>query len=116
MKETILMVEDEPALRQLMAATLAGAGYEVHQARNGAEAVKVFARHGSAIDLVITDLQMPRVDGSELIETLREQRQTLKVLCISGKSQPPAGVDAFIKKPFSRDEFLAQVRAVLGRR
>ena len=115
MNETILLVEDEPALRQLMAGTLAGAGYEVHQARNGAEAAKVFARHGAAIDLVVTDLQMPHVDGTELIETLRERRRGLKVLCISGTAQPPQDVDAFIKKPFSREEFLAQVRAVLTR-
>jgi DNA-binding response OmpR family regulator len=114
--ETILIVEDEPALRQLMAGTLSGAGYEVHQARNGAEATAVFARHGAAIDLVITDVQMPYIDGAALVETLRAQRKSLKILCISGTAQAaPAGADAFIKKPFSRDEFLAQIRELLVR-
>lgn len=115
MSETILVVEDEPALRQLMAGALTGAGYDVHQARNGAEATDLFLRHGIAIDLVVTDLQMPLVGGSQLIETLRGWRQSLKVLCISGIAQAPTGVDAFIKKPFSREEFLSQVRALLAR-
>lgn len=115
MNETILVVEDEPALRQLMAGALTGAGYDVHQARNGAEAVDLFVRHGIAIDLVITDLEMPFVDGTELIETLRAKRRSLKVLIVSG-TKAPAGVDAFIAKPFSRDTLLARVRAVLAGR
>jgi two-component system cell cycle sensor histidine kinase/response regulator CckA len=115
MSETILVVDDEPALRQLIAGALAGAGYRVHQARNGAEAVSVFEKRGTDIDLVITDLQMPYLDGSGLIDTLRERRRTLKVLCISGTRDAPPGVDAFIPKPFSRDVLLTKVRAVLAR-
>lgn len=114
MSETILVVDDEPALRQLIAGALAGAGYQVHQAWNGAEAVSVFEKLGTDLDLVITDLQMPYLDGSGLIDTLRERRRTLKVLCISGTREAPPGVDAFIAKPFSRDVFLAKVRAVLA--
>lgn len=116
MNETILVVEDEPALRQLIAGALAGEGYRVYEARNGAEAVSVFEDHGTDIDLVITDLQMPYLDGEGVIETLRERRRTLKVLCISGTRGAPPGVDAvFMAKPFSRDVFLAKVRAVLAR-
>ena len=65
--------------------------------------------------LLITDLQMPYLDGSGLIDTLKELRRTLKVLCISGTREAPPGVDAFIPKPFSRDVLLAKVRAVLAR-
>ena len=115
MAETILVVEDEPTLCQLLAGALSCAGYRVHQARDGDEATAVFAQHGPAIDLLITDLQMPYLDGSQLIQVLRERRQTLKVLCISGIGQPPANADGFIAKPFSRDCLLAQVRAILAR-
>ena len=116
MPETILVVEDEPTLCQLLAGALSVAGYRVHQARNGVEATGIFARHGASIDLVITDLQMPYVDGPQLIQLLRERRQSLKVLCISGTGQVPADADGFIAKPFSRDSLLAQVRALLERR
>lgn len=117
MSETILVVEDEPALRQLVAGALAAQGYCVHQARNGAEATEVFNRHGTAIDLVITDLEMPYVDGRALIDALRDRRKSLKVLCISGSKQPPPpGADAFIAKPFVRDTLLTQVRALLDGR
>ena len=113
MSGTILIVEDEPALRTLMANALAGAGYRVHQARNGAEALALFDREGAAVDLVITDLMMPYVAGEDLVAALRKQRRTLKTLCISGTRNMPPGADAFMAKPFSRDEFLAEVRRLL---
>jgi DNA-binding response OmpR family regulator len=116
MPETILVVEDEPTLCQLLAGALSVAGYRVHQARDGIEARAVFAEHGPAIDLVITDLQMPHVSGPQLIQALRERRQSLKVLCISGAGQPPPGADGFIAKPFSRESLLTQVRKLLERR
>lgn len=115
MAETILVVEDEPTLCQLLAGALRIAGYRVHQARHGDEATAVFAQHGTAIDLLITDVQMPYLDGSQLIQVLRKRRQDLKVLCISGIGQRPAGADGFIAKPFSRDCLLTQVRALLAR-
>jgi DNA-binding response OmpR family regulator len=115
MTETILVVEDEPTLCQLLAGALSVAGYRVHQARDGHEATAVFAKYESAIDLLITDLQLPYLDGSQLIQQLRKRRQDLKVLCISGIGQPPAEADGFIAKPFSRDSLLAKVRAILAR-
>lgn len=114
MSGTILVVEDEPALRQLIAGALSGAGYRIHQAKNGAEATSLFARHGADIDLVITDLEMPKVDGPQLIDALRERRRSLKVLCISGTRSAPAGADAFIRKPFPRETLLAEVHALLA--
>ena len=115
MAETILVVEDEPTLCQLLAGALSVAGYRVHQARDGNEATTVFAEHETAIDLLITDLELPHLDGSQLIHRLRQRRRDLKVLCISGIGQPPAGADGFIAKPFSRESLLTQVRALLAR-
>ena len=58
-QETILLVEDEPAVRQLFVTALARAGYTVFEARNGEEAVKVFDEHADDIDLLLTDMRMP---------------------------------------------------------
>lgn len=117
-RETILLVEDEPAVRQLFAQALTRAGYRVYEARNGQEAVKVFDQHGDAIDLLLTDMRMPYMGGAELAHQLRSRRLTLKLICISGY---PGTIDAdlasdFLAKPFSRDDLLNKVREVLDRK
>jgi two-component system, cell cycle sensor histidine kinase and response regulator CckA len=115
--ETILLVEDEPAVRQLFAQALSRAGYVIHEARNGQEAIKLFDQHGDSIDLLLTDMRMPYMGGAELAHQLRARRRTLKLLCISGY---PGNLDAdlasdFLAKPFSRDDLLKKVREVLDR-
>ena len=116
-RETILLVEDEPAVRQLFSQALARAGYKVHEARNGQEAIKVFDQHGDSVDLLLTDMRMPFMGGAELARQLRTRRETLKLLCISGYA---GGNELefsgdFLAKPFSRDELLAKVREILDR-
>ena len=117
-RETILLVEDEPAVRQLFAQALTRAGYRVYEARNGQEALKVFDQHGESIDLLLTDMRMPFMGGAELANQLRARRSTLKLLCVSGYA---GGPDAelpsdFLAKPFSRDDLLNKVREVLERK
>lgn len=116
-RETILLVEDEPAVRQLFSVALSRAGYKVHEARNGQEALKVFDQHGDSVDLLLTDMRMPFMGGGELARQLRSRRRTLKLLCISGYaggSELEFSGD-FLAKPFSRDELLAKVREILDR-
>jgi CheY-like chemotaxis protein len=117
-RETILLVEDEPAVRQLFAHALARAGYRVYEARNGQEALRVFDQHGDAIDLLLTDIRMPYMGGIELAQHLRARRRTLKLLCVSGYPGTAATdlTSDFLAKPFSRDDLLAKVREVLDRR
>jgi two-component system cell cycle sensor histidine kinase/response regulator CckA len=116
-RATILLVEDEPAVRQLFAQALSRAGYHVYEARNGEEAVKVFDQHGGAIDLLVTDMRMPYMGGAELAQHLRAKSATLKLLCISGYPGTLSGdlPGDFLAKPFSRDDLLSKVREVLGR-
>ena len=116
--ETILLVEDEPAVRQLFAQALTRAGYRVYEARNGQEALKVFDQHGDSIDLLLTDMRMPFMGGAELAQQLRARRSTLKLLCVSGyTSGPDAGLTSdFLAKPFSRDDLLNKVREVMERK
>jgi two-component system cell cycle sensor histidine kinase/response regulator CckA len=117
-RETILLVEDEPAVRQLFSLALSRAGYRVYEARNGQEAMKVFDHHGETVDLLLTDMRMPFMGGAELARQLRTRRRTLKLLCISGYAggNELEFSEDFLAKPFSRDELLAKVREILDRR
>ena len=116
-RETILLVEDEPAVRQLFAQALVRAGYRVHEARNGQEALKIFEQHGDKVDLLLTDMRMPFMGGGELARQLRAERGNLKLLCISGfagGNELEFSGD-FLAKPFSREQLLAKVREILDR-
>jgi DNA-binding NtrC family response regulator len=116
-QETILLVEDEPAVRQLFATALSRAGYTVFEARNGEEAVKIFDQHSAAIDLLLTDMRMPYMGGGELSRQLHDRKEALKTICISGYG-PAAATEVshdFLAKPFSRDDMLKKVREVLDR-
>jgi two-component system cell cycle sensor histidine kinase/response regulator CckA len=115
--ETILLVDDEDAVRRLFAISLRRAGYAVHEASNGREALDVFDRLAGAIHLVVTDLRMPVMGGVELTRCLRARRQALKVICISGYAgelELDPSVD-FLAKPISRHELLRKVQEVLAR-
>ena len=116
-RETILLVEDEPAVRQLFATALARAGYRVFEARNGQEALEIFEKAGDGVDLVLTDMRMPYMGGAELTRQLRERRGSLKLLAVSGYpgTLDPELTRDYLAKPFSRDELLRKVREVLDR-
>ena len=114
-RETILLVEDEPAVRQLFAIALTRAGYRVLEARNGQEAMKVFDQHGETIDLLLTDMRMPYMGGAELTQHLRARHRGLKLICISGYPGETEMTGDFLAKPFSRDDLLKKVREVLDR-
>jgi two-component system cell cycle sensor histidine kinase/response regulator CckA len=114
-RETILLVEDEPAVRQLFAVALTRAGYRVYEARNGMEALKLFDELGEAVDLLLTDMRMPYMGGGELTQHLRARRRGLKSICISGYPGETEMTEDFLAKPFSRDVLLKKVREVLDR-
>jgi two-component system cell cycle sensor histidine kinase/response regulator CckA len=114
--ETILLVEDEPAVRQLVAAALGRAGYHVLEARDGEDAIALFDTHAASVDLLLTDLRMPQMDGIELVRQLRARAPGLRVICVSG--YPGSGVDLtitehYLAKPFSKADLLDKVRQVL---
>ena len=117
-RETILLVEDEPAVRRLFVRSLSREGYEIHEARNGREAVELFDRVGETIDLLVTDLRMPLMGGVELAEQLRARRPGMKLLCVSGYPghEVPTLDAEFLAKPFSRDALLAKVREILDQK
>jgi two-component system cell cycle sensor histidine kinase/response regulator CckA len=111
---TILVAEDESAIRALITLTLEGAGLHVITATNGVEAVSLFRFAPDRFDLVITDLKMPVMSGHEVVKLIRETRPAMRIICISGYSenQVPEGVE-FLHKPFRLDELRSCVAKLL---
>ena len=120
--ETILLVEDEEMLRKLARQTLKGYGYHILEASNGDEAITVCNQYQGEIDLLLTDVIMPRLNGRELSKCLLESRPKLRVLFMSGYTDDAIvhqGVldeaANFIQKPFPPDSLAQKVREVLDR-
>ena len=120
--ETVLVVEDEEGIRELLRRMLTDAGYRALEAHNGKDALATAVRHDPPIDLLVTDVVMPGMGGGELARTLRERRPDLPVLFISGYADPEVtsrGVDrsedTVLNKPFTGDELLRRVRGLLDR-
>jgi signal transduction histidine kinase len=118
--ETILLVEDEEAVRSVAARVLLNQGYTILQACNGAEALTVLERLGGSVDLILTDVVMPDMGGLELTARLRDRWPELKVVYMSGyaegdKLQPGIQDSArsFLQKPFSAESLMLKVREVL---
>ncbi len=121
-KETILVVEDEPAVRFLVQETLRMHGYQVLMARHGIEALLTGAKHMGPIHLLLTDVVMPQMSGPEVAEKLCLARPDLKVLYMSGYPDHPAFAQGglrtkatLLQKPFSPHELAAKVREMLDR-
>jgi len=122
--ETILLVEDEEALRGLAAVVLQRHGYRVLEAASGPAAVEVWKEHSPAIELLITDLVMPGgMSGIVLAEKLTAAKPSLKVIYSSGYSAEVSGriLDSkdgkrFLQKPYRRDDLIRLVREVLDHR
>lgn len=121
-KATVLLVEDEVDVREFVAQTLATHGYRVLVARDGEEALTLSCEHDGRIDLLLTDVVMPRMRGSEVARRVLSHRPETGVIFMSGYVgeapqsadwQPPPG--AFLTKPFSIALLLHEVEAALGR-
>jgi len=120
-KEIILVVEDDPLVRNLTHATLSRYGYEVLEAGNGREALQIWDREAGRIDLLLTDMVMPGgLSGRQLAARLRETKPTLKVIYMSGYSfemvrgdLPPSEANNYLAKPFDSVRLVRMIRACL---
>lgn len=116
----LLVVEDEPTLRELLSATLRFAGFAVVSAATGAEAI---ALSGSqAPDLVLLDVMLPDMEGFDVIRRLRARGQPVPVLFLTARDAPEdkvngltLGGDDYVTKPFDLEELIARIRAILRR-
>jgi CheY-like chemotaxis protein len=118
--ETILLVEDEPMVRELSRQFLEEYGYRVLTAANGRDGLEVFQDFPDRIDLIVTDVVMPQMSGRELVEKARQLRPNTQVLYMSGFTDDAIGRHGviaddfcFIQKPFSPDALARKVREIL---
>ncbi|MDB5048393.1 MAG: domain S-box-containing protein [Fibrobacteres bacterium] len=120
--KTILLVEDEDMLRGLIRELLEIKGYLVLEACQGVEALDLLRQTGKPVDLVLTDVVMPHMSGSDMVERLRKEHPTMKVIFMSGytgannaaihKSLEMPGV-AFLQKPFRLNALITQVEELI---
>jgi DNA-binding response OmpR family regulator len=118
--ETVLLVEDEASLCELVRECLEASGYKVLEASHGKAALDVSERHAGKIDLLMTDVVMPGMSGRELAEHLRGSRPEIRTLYMSGYTDDAvvlhgvlAADMAFLQKPFTTTELARRVREVL---
>ena len=121
MAKRIMSVDDSASIRQMVNFTLTGAGYEVVEAEDGQDALDKLAK--SSVDMVITDLNMPRLDGIGLIKAVRADQalKFLPMILLTTESHTDkkelgrqAGATGWIVKPFKPDQLLAVIKRVLG--
>jgi len=118
--ETIVVVDDEPAIRMFVASVLRNAGYEVFEFARASDVLAEFHERGKRLDLMITDVVLQSSNGLELAETLRQSRGALPVILVSGYSDERALLDgelppntSFLDKPLRRDDLLRRIRSML---
>jgi two-component system cell cycle sensor histidine kinase/response regulator CckA len=117
---TILLVEDEEGLRMLNARGLASRGYTVIEAGNGVEAIEKLERQGGKVDLVVSDVVMPEMDGPTLLKELRKRNPEVKIVFVSGyaedafeKNLSEAERPNFLAKPFTLKQLIAKVKETM---
>jgi DNA-binding response OmpR family regulator len=117
---SILVVDDEPMVREVLSRYLSREGFDVSAAEDGEEALTRFAR--ATPDLVLLDLMLPKIDGYEVFRRIREQGGRTPVIMLTAKGEETdrivgleLGADDYVAKPFSPREVVARVRAVLRR-
>jgi two-component system cell cycle sensor histidine kinase/response regulator CckA len=118
---TILLVEDEEGLRSLNARGLRSRGYSVIEASNGIEALEALEERNGAVDLVVSDVVMPEMDGPTLLKTMRGRNPDLRIIFVSGyaedafeKSLPENQQFAFLPKPFTLSQLVAAVKETMA--
>jgi two-component system cell cycle sensor histidine kinase/response regulator CckA len=118
---TILLVEDEEGLRALNARGLTSRGYTVVEASNGVEAIREIEAREGAVDLVVSDVVMPEMDGPTLLKELRSRNPNMKMILVSGyaedafeKHLPEGGQFAFLAKPFTLKQLVAAVKDAMA--
>jgi len=117
----VLIVEDERSIRDFIVINLAHSGYKTLEASNGVEALEIYEKNQD-IDIVLTDVMMPEMDGIELSKELRKRNRALGIVMLTAKTQEEdkitglfSGADDYITKPFSPSELVARLEAIYRR-
>ncbi len=119
---TVLVADDEPAVRTLVKDALETFGFDVLLAKDGLECVEIYKERGHEVDAVLLDMTMPRLDGEQTFRELRRIDPAVRVLLTSGYNEVDAtarfagkGLAGFLQKPFRVAQLVAQLEALVGR-
>ena len=118
---TVLVVDDEPALRDIIRRTLKAEGFHVEDAPDGESALRLIQARTEPFDLVLTDLSMPHIDGRQVSETLAQYRPGVALLCMSGDPDAVPYIESsdtpvrVLLKPFTPDDLYHAVRDAISR-
>jgi two-component system response regulator MprA len=118
---TVLVVDDQPPMRQLVRRTLEAEGFHVEESPDGESALRLVQARAEPFDLVLTDLSMPHIDGRQLSETLRRYRPSVAVLCMSADPDAVPYIESLdtpvrvLLKPFTADDLYHAVRDAITR-
>ena len=118
----MLLAEDDRAVRRLVVAELGRRGFTVLEAEDGLAALDLFSREKDRIDVVVTDVVMPRLNGAELARQVERLRPGVKVLFVSGHPErsgaglDPTGATNLLMKPFTADTLAARIKELIAER
>lgn len=122
MVKTVLVVEDEQAIREFVIINLRRSGYQVYEAGSGEEALELYDAHAAEIQIVLLDIMMPGMDGFAVCRSLREKSKTVGIIMLTARTQEMdkvgglmIGADDYVTKPFSPSELVARVDALSRR-
>ena len=113
-RERILLADDEEMVRKAIRLILAGCGYQITEAVDGEDAVEKYTHASPPIDLVLLDLDMPRLNGFDALERIRKHHSAARVILLSGGAHAlEASQITFVQKPFDNEELIKRVRETL---
>ena len=119
---TILVIEDDPGVRHLARRTLEAAGYQVLEAEDGVEGLRLVEEHSGRLDLVVTDIEVPRLDGISVARTMAAKYPHIGVVCMSGRvsetmflADPIRPLPPFLAKPFTFEDLTRTTSETIAR-
>ena len=113
---TFLVLDDEPSIRNLITAILRQQNFQILQAENGARGLEVMRDRGTHVDLIISDIRMPEVDGVSFARSVRQSHPHIPIILMSGYTECESSLDfdGFVEKPFSMKTLLDAVRRAMS--
>jgi two-component system C4-dicarboxylate transport response regulator DctD len=114
MRRISVVVDDDPSVRRFITTILRLEDFETVEAEGGNQGLELVRDLGESVDLIVSDIQMPRGDGLSLARAVKESFPSIPIILVSGRAAPEGEYDGFVQKPFASQELLETVRTVVA--